>query len=242
MRLDQVLVQRKLCESRTEAQELIAKGLVFVDGVVSIKQTKEIGETSLVTVTGRRKFVSRGGDKLKGVLIHLFGTDEYVEQFCSNKKVLDIGSSTGGFTDCLLSYNVASSDAVDVGTGQLHKKIKEDTRVTSYEHTDIRNFKAKHTYEIIVADLSFIPLQQVLDSIISFGKKDTLFLLLIKPQFEVGKGNTKKGIVKNTNLVLEILETYKNLAEEKGLHTVAITASVIEGGDGNQEYFLSGFL
>ncbi|MBP6949246.1 MAG: TlyA family RNA methyltransferase [Candidatus Pacebacteria bacterium] len=239
MRLDQALVQRKICESRTEAQELIAKGLVFVDSVSTQKQTKNVDDSMVVHVEGRREFVSRGGNKLKGVLIHLFGTDTAVRQFCSNKRVLDVGSSTGGFTDCLLSYGVLSSDAVDVGTGQLHKKIKEDTRVKSYENTDIRNFKTKESYDIVVADLSFIPLKQVFDTIISFGRKETLFLLLIKPQFEVGKGNTKKGIVKNNELVKQTLEEYEFLAKEKRVSSVKITPSSIEGGDGNKEYFLS---
>lgn len=243
MRLDQELVQRKLCESRTEAQELITSGLVFVDGIVTTKKTKKVEDTTEIKVTGKREFVSRGGNKLQGVLIHLYKNNDDIAQFFAKKRALDIGSSTGGFTDCLLRYGVDSVDAVDVGTNQLHTKIKEDQRVTSYENTDIRTFKGnKDLYHIIVADLSFIPLEKVIDTIISFGKKDTTFFLLIKPQFEVGKGNTKKGIVKEQNLIDTILIKYKNLAEEEGLKDIQIITSSIQGGDGNQEYFLYGIL
>jgi 23S rRNA (cytidine1920-2'-O)/16S rRNA (cytidine1409-2'-O)-methyltransferase len=250
MRLDQELVKRNLCESRTEAQELITSGFVFVDGGICSKQTKQVTDTTSIEVTKRRNFVSRGGEKLKGALNHLFGDDDAIGQFCLNKKVLDVGSSTGGFTDCLLSYGVLTVDAVDVGTNQLHPKIKNDSRVTSYENTDIRSFKSlvrakpglEITYDIIVADLSFIPLEHVFDDIIAFGKPGTSFILLIKPQFEVGKGNTKKGIVREDTLVLKILDKYKEITKEKGFKNVETFASSLQGGDGNQEYFLFGVL
>jgi 23S rRNA (cytidine1920-2'-O)/16S rRNA (cytidine1409-2'-O)-methyltransferase len=244
MRLDQELIRRKLCESRTEAQELISLGFVFVDGSVCTKQTKQILESSVLEVTKRRDFVSRGGEKLKGALTHIYGNEEDIRLFCANKRVLDVGSSTGGFTDCVLSYGAISVDAVDVGTAQLHPKIKADTRVTSYENQDIRTFVSTTLYDIVVADLSFIPLSHVIDTILSFGSKElsTSFFLLIKPQFEVGKGNTKKGVVKDDELVQEVLLKYKNLVEEKGLQNVETFLSSIKGGDGNQEYFLYGIL
>lgn len=238
MRLDQELVQRKLCESRSEAQELITQGAVFVDGLLCLKQAKNISSASLVSITKRREFVSRGGEKLKGALSHIFGDDDGIRQFCSNKTALDIGSSTGGFSDCLLSYGVASVDAVDVGTSQLHYKLKSDKRVSSFENTDIRSFHSVNSYDIIVADLSFIPLTSVLDTIIALGSKRTQFFLLIKPQFEVGKGKTKKGIVKEDSLVKEILTKYAVLTKQKEMSSIEIFASEIQGGDGNQEYFL----
>jgi 23S rRNA (cytidine1920-2'-O)/16S rRNA (cytidine1409-2'-O)-methyltransferase len=242
MRLDQELVQRKLCESRTEAQELISGGFVIVDGIVSVKQIKQVTDISNIEVTKRREFVSRGGEKLRGALTHVYKDNDAIRQFCTNKAVLDVGSSTGGFTDCLLSYGVSSVDAIDVGTAQLHPKIKEDKRVTSYENTDIRNFIATSSYKIIVADLSFIPLLHVFDTILGLGNKGSSFFLLIKPQFEVGKGNTKKGIVKEESLVVDILSKYTKLAEEKGLINVQTFPCSIQGGDGNQEYFLYGVL
>jgi 23S rRNA (cytidine1920-2'-O)/16S rRNA (cytidine1409-2'-O)-methyltransferase len=242
MRLDQELVKRKLCESRTEAQELILGGFVIVDSAICLKQIRQVSDETIIEVTRRREFVSRGGEKLKGALTHVYGNDDAVRQFCASKSVLDIGSSTGGFTDYLLTNGVREVDAVDVGTAQLHPKIKGDSRVTSYENTDIRNFKPNKVYDIIVADLSFIPLEHVFDIVISFGAKDSTFFLLIKPQFEVGKGNTKKGIVKEEGLVLDILSKYKTLAGEKGLSQVDIFTCSIAGGDGNQEYFLYGVL
>ncbi len=242
MRLDQELVQRKLVGSRKEAQELITSGNIFVDEVLCLKQTKQVTENTVLKVTKRRDFVSRGGEKLRGALSYIYKNDDAIRQFCSNKSVLDVGASTGGFTDCLLSYNVLSVDAVDVGTSQLHLRLKEDKRVSSCENTDIRVFKSAITYDIIVADLSFISLVTVFDYILELGGNGTTFFLLIKPQFEVGKGNTKKGIVKEENLVTDILAKYTKLAEEKGLVSVDIFKCILQGGDGNQEYFLYGVL
>lgn len=244
MRLDQELVQRKLSESRTEAQEIIASGFVLVEGLICKKQTKKVTDITKIEVIKRRDFVSRGGEKLRGALTHIYKNDDGIRQFCGNKSVLDVGASTGGFTDCLLSYGVLSVDAVDVGTAQLHQKIKNNAKVTSYENTDIRKFKAKSNllYDIIVADLSFIPLENVFDSLVSFGKSNSTYMLLIKPQFEVGKGNTKKGIVKENTLVINILNKYTQLSKELGLINIETFASSLQGGDGNQEYFLYGVL
>lgn len=240
MRLDQELVKRGLCESRTEAQEIIESGAVFLNGIVCTKQTRQVNDTDEISVTSRRKFVSRGGEKLEGVLLDVFSNESGVRSFCEAKTALDIGASTGGFTDCLLSYGVIHVDTVDVGTSQLHAKVKENTRVSSFENTDIRLFKTDNKYDIIVVDLSFIPLSHVFNDLIKFGKKDTHYFLLIKPQFEVGKGNTKKGIVKDQELVKEVLNIYKKLAEDNNLKDINIFKCSIVGGDGNQEYFLYG--
>lgn len=242
MRLDQELVTRKLCDTRTEAQELISNGFVFVDNLVCQKQTRLISESNTIEVTKRREFVSRGGEKLRGALTHIYHNDDCIRQFCSNKSVLDIGASTGGFTDCVLSYGASSVDAVDVGTAQLHIKIKNNDKVVSFENTDIRDFKPNKKYDIIVADLSFISLENIFPLIISFGGHGAAFFLLIKPQFEVGKGNTKKGIVKDEGLVVETLLKYENSAHKEGLKEVSVFKCSIQGGDGNQEYFLFGKL
>ncbi len=240
MRLDQALVSRKLCESRTEAQELIDSRFVIVNGEVLQKKTRQVTDIDIIQVTGRRRFVSRGGEKIYGVLVDVYENEDVARIFCEAKTALDIGSSTGGFTDCLLQHGVTHVDAVDVGTAQLHPKIAQDTRVSIYENTDIRNFLPSTTYQIIVGDLSFISLDIVFEKILSFGTENTVYLLLIKPQFEVGKGNTKKGIVKDMSLVENILTSYKNLAIELGLQDVRIYPSRIAGGGGNQEYFLYG--
>ena len=242
MRLDQELVRRGLCESRTEAQELIASGAVVVLGTMCTKQTRQVSKIDILEVTARRRFVSRGGEKLQGILREIFRDDEEIRNFCRGTNALDIGSSTGGFTDCLLSCGTAHVDAVDVGTLQLHDKLRSDVRISAFENTDIRNFKSKTEYDLIVTDLSFISLTSVFDDVIRFGRKGTRYFLLIKPQFEVGKGNTKKGIVKDQALVEEVLEMYTKLAEEKGMTSLRILPCTIRGGDGNQEYFLYGTL
>lgn len=240
MRLDQQLVERGLCESRTEAQELIELGFVIVNGTISRKQTQKVTQSDSINVTNRRLFVSRGGEKLRGVLRDVYGDDDAVRSKINGKTAIDIGSSTGGFTDCLLSCGVTHVDAVDVGTEQLHAKLREDARVQLFENTDIRDFKSEASYDIVVADLSFISLESVLDTIISFSRLETEFFLLIKPQFEVGRGNTKKGIVKDEGLVVETLRKYEVLAKMKGMHTVMIFPCHLQGGDGNQEFFLYG--
>lgn len=240
MRLDQELVQRGLCESRTEAQELIESGLVLVNGAVSQKQIRKVNDSDALEVTGRRAFVSRGGKKLCGVLRDVYGDDSAIRKKAEGKSAIDIGSSTGGFTDCLLSYGVAQVDAVDVGTDQLHSKLRDDERVSLFENTDIRAFDTDRKYDIVVADLSFISLDGVLDTIMSLGKPGAEYFLLLKPQFEVGRGNTRKGIVKDMEMVVEVLKKYEVLAKMKGLHSAVIYPCHIQGGDGNQEFFLVG--
>ena len=240
MRLDQELVYRGLCKTRTEAQELIELGAVFVNNFVCLKQIKQILPTDIIEVTSRRQFVSRGGVKLQGILRDVFLTDEESAVELAGKNALDVGSSTGGFTDCLLFYGVAHVDAVDVGTLQLHEKLRSDVRVMLYENTDIRDFKTSEPYDVVVADVSFIPLTHVFDDCMRFGTQGTMYFLLIKPQFEVGKGNTKKGIVKDEELVTRVLDEYTTLAQAKGLSGVQIFPCHVAGGDGNQEYFLYG--
>jgi 23S rRNA (cytidine1920-2'-O)/16S rRNA (cytidine1409-2'-O)-methyltransferase len=189
-------------------------------------------------VTKKRTYVSRGGDKLEGIFLDVYATKESILNNFKNKTALDVGSSTGGFTDCLLSYGVSRVTAIDVGTAQLHPKLRNDPRISLFENTDIRNFKTTDTFNIIVADLSFISLQKVIDTLLSFGTTGTEYFLLIKPQFEVGFGNTKKGIVKDQSLVESILTTYNSHCKEVGLHDVKILPCAITGGDGNQEYFM----
>ncbi len=250
MRLDQTLVVRGLCESRTEAQEIIESGNVLVNGSVSTKQTKQVEEKDVIEVTARRKYVSRGGEKLEGVLKDVVSSGQWavssdsdaekIRALVQGKYALDIGSSTGGFTDCLLSYGVAHVDAADVGTMQLHEKLRNHSHITLYENTDIREFKSTTNYGIIVADLSFIPLHNVFEQIIRLGSAGTNYFLLIKPQFEVGRGNTKKGIVKDKEIIQKVLSEYESLGEKFGLKAVQIVPCRIQGGDGNQEFFLYG--
>lgn len=238
MRLDQLLVHKKLCESRQEAQKCIELGYVLVNHEVITKQTRQFPEDVSIELTSRPKFVSRGGEKLEGALSHVYGDSTSVGNFIKDKEVLDVGSSTGGFTDCVLKYGARSVTAVDVGTMQFHHSLRDDKRITLYENTDIRSFKTDKNFDLIVADVSFVSLEKILDTILSFGTKGTYYFLLIKPQFEVGFGNTKKGIVKDMSLVEEVLTKYSKMATEKGLSDISIFPCSISGGDGNQEYFL----
>jgi 23S rRNA (cytidine1920-2'-O)/16S rRNA (cytidine1409-2'-O)-methyltransferase len=236
MRLDQELVLRKLCESRQEAQECIEKGYVLVDGVVVTKRTRIVSPDSKIEVTTLRKFVSRGGEKLEGAISHIYHNAQ--PDLFSSKRALDVGSSTGGFTDCLLAYGIASVTAIDVGTSQLHQSLRNNAKVTLHENTDIRKYSSGILFDVVVADVSFIALEKIIETIISFGHQDSEFFLLIKPQFEVGFGNTKKGIVKDKNLVEKILNKYKENLKLRHAKDIHIFPCVLQGGDGNQEYFL----
>ncbi|MEZ0209177.1 MAG: TlyA family RNA methyltransferase [Candidatus Paceibacterota bacterium] len=238
MRLDVELVTRGLSESRTEAQELIDAGYVLLNGEVCTKQTRLVSEVDTIVVTARRKYVSRGGEKLEGVCLDIFGNEEVVRDFCKAKIALDAGSSTGGFTDYLLSMGVGHVDAVDVGTEQFHHSLRERKEVSLFEQTDIRDFTPNTLYDIVVADLSFIPLDNVLSKLVECGKDGATYILLLKPQFEVGKGGTKKGIVKDDALVEDVLTKYKELVTIHKGKNITVYPCRIAGGGGNQEYFL----
>ncbi len=236
MRLDLELVRRKLCESRQEAQECIEQGFVLLDGKKILKSTRQVTPNSDINVVQTRKFVSRGGDKLEGAILKIY--PHAAKNLFRDKSALDIGSSTGGFTDCLLLYEASHVTAVDVGTSQLHTSLRNDLRITLFENIDIRDFKGEGAFDVIVADVSFISLEKILHTIINFGHQDSEFFLLIKPQFEVGFGNTKKGVVKDLNLVDKVLLKYDSLLHEHGCRDIQIFPSTLKGGDGNQEYFV----
>lgn len=238
MRLDQALLARGLTESRTEAQNYIDRGWAEVNGEVVTKNNKTILDTDEVTLKNKRKYVSRGGDKLEGVLVDLYGKDEMIKGHLQGKTALDVGSSTGGFTDCLLQHGVSHVDAVDVGTAQTHISLLSNNKVSVFEKTDIRDFVSNKTYDIIVADLSFISLHDTITTLQKFTHANTHCFLLVKPQFEVGKGNTKKGIVKDDSLVKDVLLRIEKKCESVGAKNIKLLPCRITGGDGNQEYFI----
>jgi 23S rRNA (cytidine1920-2'-O)/16S rRNA (cytidine1409-2'-O)-methyltransferase len=243
IRIDAELVRRGLCESRSGAQDLIEKRFVQVNGVIVDKGSRSVREIDEIVLLGVKKYVSRGGEKLEGIFQDVFGSEENITNWIRDKNALDVGSSTGGFTDYLLQHEIAHVDAVDVGTNQLHSSLRGNKKIALFEEQDIRTWKPLREYQIIVADLSFISLQDVMKILIELGIKGmTNYFLLIKPQFEVGKGNTKKGIVKDDKLIKKTLLDVKNLAQEAGLSDTAVFPSHIKGGDGNQEFFLFGKL
>ncbi len=235
--MDKVLVERRLYATRTEAQECIDKGFVFVNGIAANKKTSLVAESDSISITAARTYVSRGGEKLEGILMDTYQSKEAIQKAVDGSAVLDVGSSTGGFTDCLIQYGAAHVDAVDVGTEQLHTSLRGDARIDLYEQTDIRTFVPTSSYDYIVGDLSFISLREVFQVLYNFGNEATKYFLLVKPQFEVGFGNTKKGIVKDLHIVHETISSLRRDAESIGFVVTDIRECKIQGGDGNQEYF-----
>lgn len=240
MRLDQALVEKEIARSRTEAKEYILLGNVSVNGVTCTKPAKNVILTDDILLTKKKPFVSRAGEKLEGVLYDIFSSKESINKNLSGKIGIDVGSSTGGFTECLLAYGVSYIDAVDVGSNQLHPSLRERREVGVFENTDIRAFVSSKTYDIVVADLSFISLSVVTPHLFKLGKQGTRYILLVKPQFEVGKGNTKNGIVLDSQKVQKVLNTYVVMIQEHGFVEIAVYPSRLLGKEGNQEYFITG--
>ncbi len=229
-RLDHALVSQKLVPSRSKATDFIKRGFILVNGSVVTEQAHMVSSTDTITTLNLPQYVSRGGEKLEHAL-KIWNID------VSNIAALDIGSSTGGFTDCLLKHNITSVACIDTGTDQLHQDIRNNTKVTVYENTDIRNFNIEKRFDIIVIDVSFISLTHILPVLKKYTKTNTDIIALIKPQFEVGAENlNRKGIVKEGCDVSPVFEILKQAATQEGFKTQDIIPSPIQGGDGNQEY------
>lgn len=233
-RLDQYLVIHHHF-TRNKAQQLISSELVLLDQKICTKASQPVWDTSLVTITQDRRvnWVSRSAEKLAG----------FLEQFpieINEKKCLDVGSSTGGFTQVLLSYGANRIDAVDVGTNQLHESIRSNQRVKSYEQMDIRDFVKQNNgifYDIIVCDASFISLHEIIDSILSLADIDTKIVLLYKPQFEVGKDQLRKtGVPKDLKTVERKMEEFEVILSLKHIQILAKEKSTLIGEAGNQEW------
>lgn len=235
MRIDVYLAENNICKSRTSAVRLIETGGVFVNGKAVMKPSVEVGESDEVSVLEemKPKYVGRGGLKLERA-IEVFGID------LSGKVCVDVGASTGGFTDCMLQHGAEKVYAVDVGTNQLDEKLKADARVISLEQTDIRGFKLERPADFIGADTSFISQRLILPHIFRLLKNGGGAVVLIKPQFEAGKKSllTKKGVVKDKRLREKIVEEIKDFAEQCGFCVNGTEISPITGGDGNVEYLL----
>jgi 23S rRNA (cytidine1920-2'-O)/16S rRNA (cytidine1409-2'-O)-methyltransferase len=235
-RIDKLLVKRGLVESREKAQALIMAGQVLVKDRRVEKAGEWVEDAGEVRLKGEPlKYVSRGGLKLEAALDH-FGI--YVE----GAMCLDIGASTGGFTDCLLQRGALKVFAVDVGTNQLDWKLRNDPRVVSIEKTNARNLHSdliRCRVDLIVADVSFISLELIIPVFPPFCKLTTEVILLVKPQFEVGKGQVgKKGIVRDAKLHRWAVEKIGSAAEKYGFRRQGSVESVITGVEGNKEFFL----
>ncbi len=237
MRLDVFLTEGGYVSSRARAKVLIEKGFVTVDGKRADKPSQPISEGEHdVLVQDDLPYVSRGGLKLEGAL-RAFGVDVV------GKTALDIGASTGGFTDCLLQHGAASVCAVDAGVGQLAPSIAADTRVSSYEHLNARTLQLDDVggerFDIIVMDVSFISATYILSRFPELLCEGGAAIILIKPQFEVGKAYLGKGgIVRDRSAHLLAVRRVADAVRACGMTPIGLLPSPIEGGDGNREFLL----
>ena len=238
-RLDVALVERGLAETRAAAQRLVMAGLVFSGERRLDKAGQAIAAETAIEVRGQlHPYVSRGGLKLDKALDH-FAIP------VRGRIALDVGSSTGGFTDCLLQRGAAKVYAVDVGTNQLAWKLRTDPRVVSMEKTKMREVTRAlipEPIDLIVCDASFIGLRTVLPATLALAGPGAHLAALIKPQFEVGKGRVGKGgIVREPELHQEVVDTIRAwLAEQPGWQVLDVTESPITGAEGNREFLIGG--
>jgi len=236
IRLDRLLVERGISESRERAQAMIIAGQVLVKGQKVEKAGSTVpGDSDLRILGAQLRYVSRGGLKLEKAL-SAFAID------VKDKNALDAGASTGGFTDCLLQQGAKKVYAVDVGYGQMAWKVRQDPRVVVIERVNIRDMEpalVPDEIDIIVIDVSFISLEKVIPSILRFLKPGGEIVALIKPQFEVGKGQVGKGgIVRDETARDEAVKRVQKFVQEQGLEVQGVIPSPITGQDGNVEYLI----
>jgi 23S rRNA (cytidine1920-2'-O)/16S rRNA (cytidine1409-2'-O)-methyltransferase len=228
-RADIALAARGLVASRSQAESYIKLGKVKVNGKILNKSSILVSENDRLEVDQAEQYVSRAALKLAGA------ADTFNLNFMG-KIVLDAGSSTGGFTDFALKHGAKKVFAVDVGTDQLHPSLRGDSRVELFEKTDIRKFVPKQTPDIIVADLSFISLRQVLPHLSNISNKDTHIVAMVKPQFEAGSRDVNKGVIKNDTVRRRILNDFEAWAKQ--YFAVKNKAdSQVSGSKGNLERF-----
>ncbi|QGM94122.1 TlyA family RNA methyltransferase [Methylocystis rosea] len=233
-RADAALHARGLFESRAKAREAIEAGLVTVDGRIVKKPSEPIAADAHIVAQAAYPWVSRGGVKLAHALDQ-FGVDPD-GRFC-----LDVGASTGGFTDVLLNRGARHVVAADVGHGQLHARLRADLRVTSLEGQDARTLTAAHLTEapsLIVIDASFISLSVLLPHVLSLAAPRADLVALIKPQFEAGRAAVKKGVVRDEKIHAEVCARIEGEIEALGWRVSGVIPSPIEGGDGNREFLV----
>lgn len=240
-RLDIWLVQQGLLESREKAQLAIQSHLVQVNGQLARKASQQVDDTDIITLEAPPlKYVSRGGLKLEKA-IEVFQLD------FKGKTVLDVGASTGGFTDCALQHGALHVTAIDVGAGQLHNSLlSRQTQVLSLEKTDIRELSSAALpycpVDFVVIDVSFISLGYIFPFVKNFIGTGGQIIALIKPQFEMGaKVRTKNGIVKDERAQKQAVENVRQYGHEQGLSLVALTETTIEAGENRNKEFLGLF-
>ena len=229
-RLDQVLVQRGLAPTRSQAESYIRLGRVSVNKKIATKAGQPVSETDVIALNTPQQYVSRAGLKLDSVA-------EVLQLNFKDKAVLDVGSSTGGFTDYALRHGAKKVVAVDVGTDQLHPSLHGHPCIELHEKTDIRNFMTSETIDVVVADVSFISLRAILPHVAKLASAKTDIVVMVKPQFEAGESNLKhKGVIKNNRMRRDILKDFELWA--RGRFVIIDKAdSDVPGTKGNRERF-----
>ena len=230
IRLDNLLVDRKMVESRSQAESYIKLGKVAVDGIKRAKPGFFVDVNSELKILQQVQYVSRAGLKLESVA-------KKMRIDFRNKTVLDVGSSTGGFTDYSLKNGANKVIAVDVGTDQLHPKLRLNKKVELHEKTDIRNFKTNQKIDVVVIDVSFISIKEILPSVVNLSNKNTKIVAMVKPQFEAGRNGTVNGVVKNNYYRRKILQDFENWCRSNNLYIENKRDSEVKGTKGNQERF-----
>ena len=232
IRIDTLLVEKNLVESRSKAAALVMAGQVFVNGVKVEKAGMSFPSNVVVEINEGQRFVSRGGEKLEGALDSL-GFDP------TGMTCVDVGSSTGGFTDCLLQRGAKKVYCIDVGKGILHWKIRSDKRVVVMEETNARNVtELPEAVDLIVCDASFISLKTLLPVFVGWMNTGTTIITLVKPQFEAGRVEVArgKGVVRDAAIHKRVLEDVTEFAQGIGLSVKGLVRSTLLGPKGNTEF------
>lgn len=226
MRVDVFLVKKGLVESRNKALELIKNSKIKIDGKIVKKASLKVNEDNKVEILVDKVYVSRAALKLKNYI-----TKHNIS--FKDKKVLDVGASTGGFSEVVLESNPKKVVCVDVGVGQLHKSLLN--RVENYENCDIRNFNYSEKFDVIVSDVSFISLNKIIDKLDSLADE---FILLFKPQFEVGKNvkRDKNGVVKDKEAIDKAMKNFEENCKKLNWNLIRKEKSSILGKEGNEEF------
>lgn len=226
MRLDQFIKQTYQLKSRAKAQDLIRRGFVEINGIKVTKTGYELKSDSDVLLLSEFRYVSRGGEKLAKAI-------NYFNIEITNKTFIDIGASTGGFTDCLIKHGASLVYAYDVGINQLADELKQNNKVISYEKTNILNIERLPNHNLVVIDLSFTSVKPVLNK---FRNQFSEVIFLFKPQFETDKKHLKKGIVKDLKHRDKLLVNISEYLKQLNYHLIGYIPSPITGKDGNQEF------
>ena len=229
-RLDKALVERGLATTRSQADNFIRLGYVFLNKKIVQKSGTMVSDSDEIKLEKKETYVSRAGLKLASVA-------EYFHLNFQDKTVLDIGSSTGGFTDYSLRHGAKKVFAVDVGTDQLHPSLRPNPKIALYEKTDIRDFYADESIDIIVGDVSFISLREILPHVAeNLMNTNTVLIAMVKPQFEAGRHQVNKGIIKNDKVRRQILSDFEDWAR-KYFVVLDKKDSEVAGSKGNLERF-----